>query len=42
MRVTVPLIVDAESGVNEYLDRDGSRTPVEFLCGLGLDKPIRA
>lgn len=42
MRVTVPLIVDAESGVNDYLDRDGSRTPVEFPCGLGLDKPIRA
>ncbi len=42
MRVTVPLIVDAESGVNDYLDRDGSRTPVEFPCGLGLEKPIRA
>ena len=28
--VTVPLIVDVESGVNDYLDRDGSRTPVEF------------
>jgi len=42
MRVTVPLIVDAESGVNDYLDRDGSRTSVEFSCGLGLEKPIRA
>jgi len=30
MRVTVPLIVDVESGVNDYLDRDGSRTPVQF------------
>jgi aspartate--ammonia ligase len=30
MRVTVPLIVDADSGVNDYLDRDGSRTPIEF------------
>lgn len=30
IRVTVPLIVDAESGVNDYLDRDGSRTPIEF------------
>jgi aspartate--ammonia ligase len=30
IRVTVPLIVDVESGVNDYLDRDGSRTPVEF------------
>ncbi len=28
--VTVPLIVDRDSGVNDYLDRDGSRTPVEF------------
>ena len=27
-----------ESGVNDYLDRDGSRTPIEFPCGLGLDK----
>jgi len=30
MMVTVPLIVDAESGVNDYLDRDGSRTPIQF------------
>jgi aspartate--ammonia ligase len=28
--VQVPLIVDAESGVNDMLDRDGSRTPVQF------------
>jgi aspartate--ammonia ligase len=40
--VQVPLIVSKESGVNDYLDRDGSRTPVEFPCGLGLDKPINA
>ncbi len=40
--VQVPLIVDVESGVNDMLDRDGSRTPVEFPCGLGLDKPIQA
>jgi aspartate--ammonia ligase len=39
--VQVPLIVDKDSGVNDYLDRDGSRTPVEFPCGLGLDKPIQ-
>jgi len=39
--VQVPLIVDKESGVNDYLDRDGSRTPVEFPCGLGLDTPIQ-
>jgi len=30
MRVQVPLIMDKESGMNDYLDRDGSRTPVEF------------
>ena len=40
--VQVPLIVDRDSGVNDYLDRDGSRTPIEFNCGLGLDTPIRA
>ncbi|MGZ4211534.1 MAG: aspartate--ammonia ligase, partial [Actinomycetota bacterium] len=28
--VQVPLIVDAESGVNDMLDRDASRTPVQF------------
>lgn len=31
--VQIPLIVDRDSGVNDYLDRDGSRTPVEFPCG---------
>jgi aspartate--ammonia ligase len=40
--VQVPLIVDIKSGVNDYLDRDGSRSPVGFPCGLGLDKPIQA
>jgi aspartate--ammonia ligase len=40
--VEVPLIVSRESGVNDYLDRDGSRTPVEFPCGLGLEKRIDA
>jgi aspartate--ammonia ligase len=39
--VQVPLIVDRDSGVNDYLDRDGSRTPIEFDCGLGLARPIR-
>lgn len=29
MRVEVPLIVDVESGMNDYLDRDGSRTPIQ-------------
>lgn len=42
MMVTVPLIVDKESGMNDYLDRDGSRTPIEFSCGLGLEQPIQA
>jgi aspartate--ammonia ligase len=28
--VQVPLIVEAESGVNDLLDRDGSRTPIQF------------
>jgi len=40
--VTCPLIVDEESGFNDMLDRDGSRTPVSFPCGLGLEKPIKA
>jgi aspartate--ammonia ligase len=30
MMVEVPLIVDTDSGVNDMLDRDGSRTPVSF------------
>ena len=38
--VQVPLIVRKDSGVNDYLDRDGSRTPVEFPAGLGLDKRL--
>ena len=42
MMVQVPLIVDRDSGVNDMLDRDGSRTPVEFPCGLGLEAPIQA
>ena len=36
--VEVPLIVTKESGVNDYLDRDGSRTPIDFPCGLGLEQ----
>ncbi len=40
--VQVPLIVDKDSGVNDYLDRDGSRTPIDFPCGLGLEKRIEA
>ena len=40
--VQVPLIVSKDSGFNDMLDRDGSRTPVEFPAGLGLDKRIDA
>jgi aspartate--ammonia ligase len=40
--VQVPLIVTRQSGINDYLDRDGSRTPVEFPCGLGLKKRLDA
>jgi len=35
--VQVPLIVDAESGINDMLDRDGSRTPVQFHIGNDRD-----
>ena len=35
--VQVPLVVERESGINDMLDRDGSRTPVEFPVGLGID-----
>ena len=43
MKVTVPLIVDAESGVNDMLDRDGSRTPIQFHIKNDYDKhPIDA
>ncbi len=38
----VPLIVTKESGVNDNLDRDGSRTPVEFPCGLGITPRLNA
>ncbi len=40
--VQVPLIVTRESGVNDMLDRDGSRTPVEFPCGLGIEPRLNA
>jgi aspartate--ammonia ligase len=36
--VQVPLIVDSESGVNDYLDRDGSRTPVTFHISNDRDR----
>ena len=41
--VTVPLLVDVESGVNDYLDRDGSRTPIGFHISNDYDKnPVDA
>ena len=43
MMVQVPLIVDAESGINDMLDRDGSRTPIQFHISNDYDKhPIDA
>jgi len=43
MRVEVPLIVDVESGVNDMLDRDGSRTPIGFHISNDYDKhPVDA
>ncbi|MDP8223110.1 MAG: aspartate--ammonia ligase [Candidatus Lernaella stagnicola] len=41
--VQVPLIVDRDSGVNDYLDRDGSRGPIEFYISNDHEKnPIHA
>jgi len=43
MMVQVPLIVDVESGVNDMLDRDGSRTPIQFHISNDRDKhPVDA
>ena len=43
IRVTVPLIVDVQSGINDLLDRDGSRTPIQFHISNDYDKnPIDA
>jgi aspartate--ammonia ligase len=43
MMVEVPLIVDVESGVNDMLDRDGSRMPIQFHISNDRDKhPIDA
>ena len=43
MMVQVPLIVDVESGVNDMLDRDGSRTPIQFHISNDHNKhPIDA
>ena len=43
MMVQVPLIVDVASGVNDLLDRDGSRTPIQFHIANDYDKhPVDA
>ena len=43
IRVECPLIVDAESGINDFLDRDGSRTPIQFHISNDHDQnPIDA
>jgi aspartate--ammonia ligase len=43
MMVTVPLIVDVDSGVNDMLDRDGSRTPIQFHISNDHDRhPVDA
>jgi len=43
MMVQVPLIVEAESGVNDMLDRDGSRTPIQFHISNDREKhPVNA
>jgi aspartate--ammonia ligase len=41
--VQVPLIVESSTGVNDYLDRDGSRTPIRFHISNDYDvHPIEA
>jgi aspartate--ammonia ligase len=43
MMVTVPLLVDVETGVNDMLDRDGSRTPIQFHISNDYNKhPVDA
>ncbi|MGD0250823.1 MAG: aspartate--ammonia ligase [Thermoplasmata archaeon] len=43
MLVQVPLIVAADSGVNDMLDRDGSRTPIQFHISNDRDQhPVDA
>ena len=43
MMVQVPLLVDEDSGVNDDLDRDGSRTPIGFHISNDHDQhPIDA
>lgn len=41
--VEAPLIVDKNSGMNDYLDRDGSRTPIDFHISNDYNKhPVDA
>jgi hypothetical protein len=43
MMVAVSLIVEADTGVNDMLDRDGSRTPVGFRIANDQGKnPVAA
>jgi aspartate--ammonia ligase len=43
LMVSVPLIVDVASGVNDMLDRDGARTPIQFHISNDRDEhPIEA
>ena len=43
IRVECPLIVDRDSGMNDYLDRDGSRTPIDFHISNDYNKhPVDA
>jgi aspartate--ammonia ligase len=43
MMVEVPLIVNEESGFNDMLDRDGSRTPIQFHISNDREKhPVNA
>jgi aspartate--ammonia ligase len=43
IRVESPLIIDRDSGMNDYLDRDGSRTPIDFYVKNDYEKnPVHA
>lgn len=43
LMVQVPLIVESDSGVNDLLDRDGSRTPIGFHISNDREKhPLNA
>lgn len=38
IRVESPLIMDRDCGMNDYLDRDGSRTPIDFYIKNDYEK----